>query len=105
MHVIVHGIKLHEGVEPAHFEAWVREYDYGACPQLPSVNAFTVHRVSEERGAPVHFFEVIWATSQEAFSRDMETAVFQELSSGFAKLASVVDEVAGEPIEPGYLAV
>lgn len=105
MQVIVHGIRLHEGVEPSQFEAWVREHDYPACPRLPSVNAFTVHRVSAERDAPVHFFEIIWATSAEAFDRDMRSDVFRELSSGFAELASVVDEMSGAPLEPGYLAV
>ncbi|MBS2536879.1 hypothetical protein KGQ20_29360 [Catenulispora sp. NF23] len=104
MHVIVHPIRLRPGVSPARFEAWVRETDYATCPQLSSVNAFTVHRVSDDPDAKVHFFEIIWASSRAAFERDMQVSAFRSLSAEFSALASVVSEISGDPIEPGYLA-
>ncbi|NEA57177.1 RedY protein [Streptomyces sp. SID13666] len=104
MEVIFHPIRLHPGASPEHFEAWVRETDYTACAELPSVNAFTVHNVSRSPTAQVHFFEIIWVSSREAFERDTQTSVFRRLALGFSEMASVVDEFVGQPIEPGYLA-
>jgi hypothetical protein len=110
MAIIAHRIRLHDGVEPARFEAWVRDVDYATCPELPSVVAFSVHRVLEgadaengvAAGGPIHFFEIIEVSSREAFERDMQTEPFHRLVTDFDEMASVVDEVAGERVEPGY---
>ncbi|PJE96357.1 RedY protein [Streptomyces carminius] len=108
MTTIVHRIRLHEGVDPADFEAWVRDTDYAACPELPSVLAFGVQRVvageSGGAAAPVHFFELIEVTSREEFERDMQKEVFRSLVTDFDKMAVVVDELVGERVEPGYRA-
>lgn len=102
MEVIIHRIRLRDGVDPARFESWVRTADYAACPELPSIVSFSVHRVSAEPTAPVHFFEVIGVSSQEAFQDDMTTAIFEGLEAGFAEMASVVDELRGERVGTGY---
>ncbi|MFG2681655.1 RedY protein [Streptomyces sp. NPDC048392] len=102
MDVIIHRIRLHDGVDPARFEAWVRDVDYATCPQLPSVRAFEVQRVSTEPAAPFHYFEVISVGALDDFSRDMKTEAFQGLVAAFDTMASVVDEMSGERIEPGY---
>jgi hypothetical protein len=102
MEIIVHRIRLHRGVDPARFEAWVREVDYATCPELPSVTAFSVQRAGAE--APSLFFEVIQVTSREDFERDMAGPAFGRLVADFERLASVVEEFAGERVEPGYTA-
>lgn len=102
MDVIVHRIRLNPGVDPARFEAWVREVDYATCPELPSVTAFSVQRA--EAAAPFLFFEVIHVTSREDFERDMKSAAFGRLVADFEQLASVVEELSGERVEPGYTA-
>lgn len=102
MEIIVHRIRLHRGVDPARFEAWVREVDYATCPELPSVTGFSVQRADAE--APFLFFEVIQVTSREAFERDMATPAFGRLVADFEQMASVVEEFSGERIEPGYTA-
>ncbi|PIM71513.1 RedY protein [Streptomyces sp. JV178] len=104
MHVIVHRIRLHEGVDPARFETWVRECDYRAAAVLKSLHSFAVHRVSTHANAPHEYFEVISVTSPEEFERDMATDTFRRLVTAFDTMASVVDEIFGERIEPGYSA-
>ena len=102
METIVHSICLHPGTDPADFERWVREVDYATCPELTSLRNFHVVRVSGDPAAPVHYFEVIEVTSQEAFAKDMETPAFAGLVSAFEGMASVVDWVAGERVGQGY---
>ncbi|MFW6695384.1 RedY protein [Streptomyces sp. MAR4 CNX-425] len=104
MDLIVHRIRLHAGVPSARFENWVRDTDYRTCPALPSVVAFTVQRVSADPDAPVHYFEVITVTGRAAFEADMATDAFRRLAADFGTMASVVDELGGERIEPGYAA-
>ncbi|MFF7259373.1 RedY protein [Streptomyces sp. NPDC008159] len=106
MQVIVHRIRLHEGVDPARFESWVRESDYRAAAGLESLHSFAVHRVSTNAhaNAPHEYFEVISVTSAEEFERDMATDTFRRLVAAFDTMASVVDEISGERIEPGYSA-
>ncbi|WP_030380549.1 MULTISPECIES: RedY protein [unclassified Streptomyces] len=117
MTVIIHRIQLLDGVAPERFEAWVRDVDYAACPELPSVLAFGVQRVAdapaEATGGPAHsprsphspyYFEIIEVSSREEFARDMESARFRRLEADFGHLAKVVDEVTGERIGDGYRA-
>lgn len=104
MDVIIHTIRLQPGVDPTQFETWVREVDYASCPQLPSVVTFDVHRVTADPSAAVHFVEIIGVRDRKSFAQDMETAVFHGLATDFERLATVVGELAGERIEPGYAA-
>lgn len=101
MYTVIHRIRLHTGIDPARFEAWVRDVDYRSCPRLPSVRAFSVHRLPGEHA---EYFEVINADSDEAFARDTRTAAFRRLEEGFGEFAAVVSELAGERLEPGYRA-
>lgn len=99
MTALVHRIQLRPGVPAERFESWVREVDYASCPLLPSVLAFSVHRVA---GRPGEYFEVITVDSLASFERDVAGPVFADLERGFAELATVLDELAGETIAPGY---
>jgi hypothetical protein len=100
MDVIVHRIALRAGVTTEEFEAWVRTVDYASCPQLHSVLQFSVQRVD----AAGIYFELIAVRSRAEFERDMSTPAFGRLVDGFSALATVVGEIAGSRIEPGYLA-
>jgi len=102
MKTIVHKIRLKRGATPEQFERWVRESDYATCPRLASVAQFFVNRVSSDPEAPYHFIEVILIDSLEAFERDMATDAFKGLVAAFEKMAEVVEELAGDRIEPGY---
>jgi len=89
---------------PEHREAfvrWVREVDYLACQDLPSVQAFMVHEcLGEER---CEFFEVVQICSLEAFEKDMQTALFQSLVSRFHEMATLTESFSGRAIEPGFI--
>jgi hypothetical protein len=102
MKTLVHRIRLQPGVTPDSFERWVKERDYLTCPKLLGVSRFNVHRVSRAPEAAFHYFEVIEASSLEAFEADMQRPEFQALVKDFNQLATVVDELSGERIEPGY---
>jgi hypothetical protein len=102
MITIVHKIRLHRGASADAFEAWVREHDYATCPDLASLVAFQVHRVSRAPDAPFHYFEVITITSREAFERDMATPAFAKLVARFETMASVTEELTGDAIPPGF---
>ncbi len=98
MDVVIHRIRLRPGIEPHRFETWVREVDYVTCPQLPSVQTFSVQRT----GRVGNYFEVITVSDRAAFEQDMQLPAFRSLVEGFAELAEVVDEFEGTRIDPGY---
>ncbi len=102
MITIIHKIRLLEIAAAPAFETWVETTDYAACPDLPSVRMFDVHRVSLETIAPFHYIEVIRVDSREAFEEDMRSPVFAGLVADFSKMAEVVEEVEGEQLGAGY---
>ncbi|MEV0440552.1 RedY protein [Streptomyces spectabilis] len=105
MTVIVHRIRLHDGVAPDRFESWVRDVDYATCPELPAVRAFGVQRSAHgQDGGPAEYFEIIEVTSAADFERDMRSEPFRRLVADFEKMAAVVDEWSGERVGSGYRA-
>lgn len=104
MKIIVHRIRLRDGVDPDVFEEWIRRTDYEACRQLPGIVSFSVQRMAETsvEGSGRDYFEVIAVTGGPDFDRDMSTETFRRLAEEFDVMAEVVEEWAGERIEPGY---
>ncbi|AXG81405.1 RedY protein [Streptomyces paludis] len=118
MTIIVHRIRLLDGVAPDRFERWVRDVDYAACPELPSVLSFSVQRslgptVDEHAGtgtvsdagtgAPA-YFEIIEVSSLADFEHDMLSPPFRKLVSDFDQMAEVVSDTVGDRIGDGYRA-
>ncbi|MEU5705158.1 RedY protein [Streptomyces aurantiacus] len=122
MTIIVHRIRLLDGVAPSRFERWVRDVDYATCPDLPSVMAFSVQRIVEpaagghgdaETGAVADadtvnescsYVEIIEVSSMEDFEHDMKSPPFRKLVSDFDLMAEVVAETVGDRIGDGYRA-
>ncbi|WP_330647131.1 MULTISPECIES: hypothetical protein [Thioclava] len=100
MHLIIHKIRLLAPEQAAAFEAWVLGTDYATCPQLPSVEAFSVQRADAGQG--FDYFEVITVTSQAAFEADMASAAFASLVAAFSGMAEVVEELSGAQLGQGY---
>lgn len=101
--VIVHRIRLLDGVDPERFESWVRDVDYAACPRLPGVVAFAVQRVTDaEAASPGEYFEIIEVTARADFERDMQSDTFRGLVAEFEKMATVVAELTGDRVGSGY---
>lgn len=69
-----------------------------------STHAHANANANANANAPHEYFEVISVTSPEDFERDMATDTFRRLVADFDTMASVVDEISGERIEPGYSA-
>ncbi|MFD9073447.1 RedY protein [Streptomyces lasiicapitis] len=103
--VIVHRIRLHDGVDPERFESWVRDVDYATCPRLPAVVSFAVQRVTVAAAAASgEYFEIIEVTSRADFERDMRSEPFHRLVADFDKMAAVVAELTGDRVGSGYRA-
>jgi hypothetical protein len=103
MDIVIHRISLNTDVQPDEFEAWVREADYAGCPELPSVLSFSVQRAAVPADAPWQYFEVIAVRSMHEFDQDMRTPAFTRLAEGFGRFATVVEEIAGQRLDPGYI--
>ncbi|MGW6008204.1 RedY protein [Streptomyces sp. NPDC055210] len=110
MTIIVHRIRLLDGVAPDRFETWVRDVDYATCPELPSVLSFSVQRVvgpaaDGQAGAePLTYVEIIEVSSLADFEQDMQSPPFRKLVSDFDQMAEVVSETVGNRIGDGYRA-
>lgn len=100
MHLIIDKICLHDAQHRAAFEQWVRDVDYAACHQLPSVQRFQVVRVTD--AGDCDYFEVVQVSSMNAFEADMQTPVFRALVARFTEMAEVTASFNGTLIPPGF---
>jgi hypothetical protein len=74
---------LKQGVDPADYERWLREYDYKVAKTLPSIASYTTHRIE----GPIHgaetagwnYIERIEIRDVEQYQRDMASPAGQEL--------------------------
>ncbi|WP_222937688.1 RedY protein [Spartinivicinus ruber] len=99
--LIIHKIKLKDGVTSLDFENWVKEKDYIACSSLKGVNRFAVHRVQGNSDG-VDYVEIIFVNNLNRFEQDMQTTLFKSLENDFFALAVVVEEVKLDLVSPGY---
>jgi hypothetical protein len=74
---------LKPGVDPAAYEAWVRERDYGLVRTLPNYLSYRVHRISGPilgfESAGWQYLERIEVTSLEQHDRDLASPAGQAL--------------------------
>ena len=67
--------RLREGVDPAEYEKWVREFDYPTAKTIPSIISYRTHRISgpfRKADVPYDYIEVVEVTDIEAYRRDLE---------------------------------
>lgn len=100
MPVLIDRIRLKSSEHRQAFIRWVREVDYAACHELPSVQRFRVFECPGGDG--LDFFEVVEISSAEAFEADMRSALFQSLVARFGEMAELGDQFSGELLEPGF---
>jgi hypothetical protein len=75
MQVVFWFSRLRPGVEAADYERWVREVDYRAAKDIPSIRSYRVHRVSGPclgETTPYDYVEVVEITDIDAYRRDIE---------------------------------
>ncbi|QDQ25954.1 RedY protein [Chitinimonas arctica] len=100
MLTIIDKIKLKDASHEDDFVKWVKEVDYLACRELPSVETFCVHKVMRE--GDCDFIEIITVTSLADFEKDMRSAPFAALVERFTQMADVSEQLICDPIPPGY---
>ncbi|QPF73604.1 RedY protein [Roseateles sp. DAIF2] len=100
MLTLIDRIRLKSPEQRAPFMRWVREVDYRACQDLPSVLRFQVFECPGGDG--LDFFEIVEVSSAEAFDLDMRTPLFQTLVQRFSQMAELGDQFGGHLLEPGF---
>lgn len=80
---------LKPGVDPAEYERWAEERDAATVRALPSIDAFTVHRVSGALTGepPYRYVEVIDVNDMDQFGKDIATPEMQRVAGEFAERA------------------
>ena len=81
---------LKADVDPAEYEAWVRNTDYPGTRGLGSVTGFTTYRTKGTLGggeAPYQYVEIIDIVGLEPFMADVATDAVQQLAAQFGAFA------------------
>ena len=92
---------LKPGVDPADYEAWVRDTDYPGTRALPSVEGFTTYRARGTLGgdaAPYAYIETIDIVGLDAFMADVQTDAVQQLAARFREFAEDPQFIMAEPV-------
>lgn len=101
MPVVFFLARLKPGVDPAAYERWVREVDYPTARRLPSVIAYTNHRLTGPfRKADVHYdyLEVVHVRDLDAYRQDLTRPDVQALRQQLAEFIEPSDNFIGEEI-------
>jgi hypothetical protein len=67
--------RLRPGVEAADYECWVREVDYRAAKDIPSIVSYRVHHINGPclgETTPYDYVEVVEITDIDAYRRDIQ---------------------------------
>lgn len=67
--------RLRPGVSAAEYERWVREVDYRAARDIPSIRSYCVHRIDGPcvgDSAPYDYVEVVEITGIDQYRRDIQ---------------------------------
>jgi hypothetical protein len=67
--------RLKEGVDPAAYEKWVREFDSPTAKTIPSIISYRNHRIHgpfRQADVPYQYIEVVEVTDLEAYRRDLD---------------------------------
>jgi hypothetical protein len=66
--------RLRPGVDAADYERWVRDVDYRAAKDIPSIRSYTVHHIDGPclgETTPYDYIEVVEVTDIDAYRRDI----------------------------------
>jgi hypothetical protein len=96
--------RLREGVDPADYEKWVREFDYPTGAAIPSIISYRTHRIAGPfRTAEIDYdyIEVVEVTDIDAYRRDLEEHPrAQELRRQIVEYLEPSDNYWGHYVEP-----
>ncbi len=82
---------LQTGADRKAYEAWAAATDLPIVRALPSVDGFTLHRVSgifgSDAPAPYQYVEIIDINNLDTFGGDVSTATMQRVAAEFRAFA------------------
>jgi hypothetical protein len=67
--------RLRSGVDAADYERWVREVDYRAAKDIPSIRSYRVHHINGPclgETTPYDYVEVVEITDIDAYRTDIQ---------------------------------
>ena len=95
--------KLHEGVDPAAYEEWIRTSDYPVARANPAIVSYDVTRIeSTLDGAAkpsVDYLEVLEVTSLEEYQRAIATPEVEKLLGEWSTFVASAEVVHGPVVE------
>lgn len=97
--------KLRDGVSPADYERWVREFEYPFARGIPSIKSYLVTRLDEslegDEKPPYDFVEVVEVIDLEAYKADLSTdkPEIQAFDEQWLKYVGKAVAVYGEVVE------
>ena len=97
--------KLKPGVDPAAYEAWVRETDYRLAQGVPAIEHYRVHRVvasmEGDGRLPYDYIEVLLVRDLDAYRTAMtKDPGFQRIISEIGAFVESVGSATGTMIAP-----
>jgi hypothetical protein len=95
--------KLHEGVDPAAYEEWIRTSDYPVARANPAIVSYDVTRIEstlDGAGKPsVDYLEVLEVTSLEEYQRAIATPEVEKLLGEWSAFVASAEVVHGPVVE------
>jgi hypothetical protein len=84
---------LKPGMSVEAYEAWAKTTDLPTVNGLPSVDGFTVHRVTGVLGSdaksPYGYVEIIDVADMDQFGKDVSTTAMQAIAAAFGDMVDV----------------
>ena len=95
--------RLHEGADPAGYEAWIRRVDYPVARAQEAITSYTVTRIegtlSGEGESPYDYLEVIEISDLEAYRALGDKPEFQQLLREWSEFVAEAVMIRGEVID------
>jgi hypothetical protein len=95
--------RLHDGVDPDEYEAWIRRVDYPVARSQDAITSYTVTRIagtlSGEGESPYDYLEVIEISDLEAYRALGSLPEFEQLLQEWSQYVAEAMMIHGETIE------
>jgi hypothetical protein len=95
--------KLHDGADPAAYEAWIRTGDYPiarACPAIISYDVTRIESTLDGTGTPsVAYLEVVEVTSLEEYQAAIATPELEKLLGEWSEFVASAEAIHGSVVE------
>lgn len=95
--------RLHDGVDPADYEDWIRRVDYPVARAQDAIRSYTVTRItgtlSGQGESPYHYLEVVEITDLDAYRALGSLAAFEKLLGEWSQYVADAVMIHGDVVE------